>query len=652
MCDTNSSISAYAILIGINAYQEKPLEGSVRDVQRMQKHLEKISTSIQIEILTATRSQDPEARTPIEPQHLWPTHQNVISALTRVVSSAKPGDIVYIHYSGHGTRTGPYHSYSNSSAGDLALVLLDERNKGREKYLHGAVLAYHLKQMVDKGLVVTLVLDCCFSATVYRADDSRTRYLPYNPEPLLEAMTLTETLPEEKTVSSEYRDACMLPNWLIDPDGYAILAACGPHEMAKEIDPGTGQMQGALSYFLLSFLEISGLGTRHDIIHKYLGSKFREMRVHEQSPVLYGNRNQTFFHQSKFEDSGPVIPMIMGRDARLLLSVGDAHGVRMGDCFGVRRVNLAENSHREQSVSVRVVQVGGLTSRIEPLEGTLTLQPGWFATGFPRAYLQKYPVRLASDLLGLHGLLAVLEAQSISCHTDEEQPYSLYLAMNNNKRYEIYDRSGVDLQRIEHLPDMVQGETDLGSISDTLKHLMRYRFARELSNGVSSESFQESFDAHIISPSGEMYGPEHLIETDEGVKHQLVMTNKGKTALYVYVYNLGFNWQIVNISRGCEVVPPPNPDLGFRELKRRIATEVPKELKGKGIRECEDMIKVLITSQPTSFDLLELPKLNNVESVRRSTNRATTIRSSGYGHTGASENWAALNFPIRTFAIK
>ncbi|KAB8268076.1 caspase domain-containing protein [Aspergillus minisclerotigenes] len=371
MCDTNSSISAYAILIGINAYQEKPLQGSVRDVQRIQKHLEKISTSIEIQMLTATRSQDPEARTPIEPQHLWPTHQNVLSALTGVASSAKPGDIVYIHYSGHGTRMGAYHSYSNWSTGDLALVLLDERNKGREKYLHGAVLAYHLKQMVDKGLAVTLVLDCCFSATVYRRDDSRTRYLPYKPDPLSATTTLTETLPEKKTVSSEYRDACMLPNWLIDPDGYAILAARGPHEMAKEIDPGTGRMQGALSYFLLSFLEISGLGACHDVIHKYLGSKFREIRVHEQSPVLYGNRNQAFFHQSKFEDFGPIIPIIMSRDVSLLLSAGDAHGVRMGDCFGLRRIGTAENNPKGQSVSVRVVEVGGLTSRVELLEGTL-----------------------------------------------------------------------------------------------------------------------------------------------------------------------------------------------------------------------------------------------------------------------------------------
>jgi hypothetical protein len=68
---------------------------------------------------------------------------------------------------------------------------------------------------------------------------------------------------------------------------------------------------------------------------------------------------------------------------------------------------------------------------------------------------------------------------------------------------------------------------------------------------------------------------------------------------------------------------------------------VPAEVRKKGYRQCEDIIKVFITSQPTSFDSLELPKLG--ESVKRNaTSRAR--REEG----DSSEEWAALNFPIRT----
>ncbi|GES65892.1 peptidase C14, caspase catalytic [Aspergillus terreus] len=556
MCDTKPPISRYAILIGINAYQERPLKGSVQDVQRIERYLKEASTSVQIEMLTATRSDDDGgARRLMEPQHSWPTHRNVVSALTRVLSSAKAGDLVYIHYSGHGTRIGSQYLHSNWSTGDLALVLLDERNEGREKYLYGAVLASHLRKMVDNGLVLTLVLDCCFSAAVYRHDDSTVRYLPYNPD-------LSEDSAEE-TSSSGYghRDACMLPNWLINPDGYAILAACGPHEVAKEIDPGNGQMHGALSYFLLAFIEINGLGIRHDAIHKHLASQFQESNLHQQSPVVYGNRKQPFFQQSDFENPGAITSIIMNPDASLVLSAGNAHGIHIGDCFALQGMNSAEEDcslSSGHSLSIRVVQVGPLTSKVDLLGGPAPSPTStrWFATGYPRKYFQKYPVRLAGDLPHLHKLLRALEAQSLSCHMNEKQEYSFYITMNNNSQYEIHDRSG---NIIENLPDMVQGRIDFGTISNIVEHLVRYKFTRDLSNNIFAEQFQQLFDAHIISPSGVRYEPGHLIETDEGVVHLL----------------------------------------------------------GK----------------------LETGRLN----------KKATVRSSKYSRSGTPENWAALNFPIRTF---
>ncbi|KAJ5489858.1 hypothetical protein LT330_003213 [Penicillium expansum] len=643
MSDTNPPISRYAILVGINAYQEKPLEGSVRDVQRIERYLKEASTSVQTEMLTATKGDNNVGgRSLMEPQHLWPTHQNVISALMRVLSLAKAGDLVYIHYSGHGTRVGSKYLHSNWSTGDLALVLLDERNEGCEKYLYGAVLASYLRKMADKGLVVTLVLDCCFSAAVYRREDSRARYLPYNPD-------LANICAEETSRSGTGdRDASMLPNWLINPDVYAILAACGPHEVAKEIELGNGQMHGALSYFLFSFIEINGLGIRHDAIHKHLTSKFRESNLHQQSPVVYGNRNQPFFQQSDFGNPRVITSIIKNRDKSLMLSAGNAHGVSIGDCFALQGIDSEGDRSQSSghSLSVQVVQVGPLTSKVELLGSSASSlnRTTWFATGYPRIYFQKYPVRLAGDLPHLQKLLGALQALSLSCHMNEEQPYLFYITMNNNSQYEIYDVHG---KIIENLPDMVHGKNDFSSISNIVEHLVRYNFTRDLNNNTNAEQFQQLFDAHIISASGETYAPGNLVETDEGVVHRVIVTNKGQTELYVHIYSLGPSWQIVNISRGCEVIPPPNPDLGFKEMRRKFAMKVPTELVGKGHRQCEDTIKIIITSQPTSFDLLELPAVSKLGI--RTSNKKGTVRNGGYSRNGTSENWAALSFPIRTY---
>ncbi len=162
----------YAILIGIDAYPKNPLGSCVQDVQKIKKCLEGKVQSLAIRTLTASSGDSP-----LERLESWPTCHNVISALEAATSRAKPGDFIYIHYSGHGTRLKPYFDRSNQATGDLALVLLGG-DPSREMCLQGAVLAHRLKAMVDKGLVVTVVLDCCFSASVYRSAIPDVRYLP------------------------------------------------------------------------------------------------------------------------------------------------------------------------------------------------------------------------------------------------------------------------------------------------------------------------------------------------------------------------------------------------------------------------------------------------------------------------------------------
>ena len=107
--------------------------------------------------------------------------------------------------------------------------------------------------MVDKGLKVTLILDCCFSGSVYRRDDPGIRFLPYDPDIDLKFRSDVVNSADNGTGGSVSRDVSMLPNWLINPNGYAILAVCGPQEVARE-RKFDGQICGMLSYFLLATL--------------------------------------------------------------------------------------------------------------------------------------------------------------------------------------------------------------------------------------------------------------------------------------------------------------------------------------------------------------------------------------------------------------
>jgi hypothetical protein len=138
----------------------------------MKKYLEGMLNPVQIQMFTATEGAPSNSYGRAEDPMLWPTYDNMTSSLEKTTSSAKLGDFVYIHHSGHGTRMELSSEFSNRSTGDLALILFEEEKRNNIRYLRGLELAFLLKAIVDKGLMVTLVPGCCFSGSVWRQSET------------------------------------------------------------------------------------------------------------------------------------------------------------------------------------------------------------------------------------------------------------------------------------------------------------------------------------------------------------------------------------------------------------------------------------------------------------------------------------------------
>jgi Caspase domain len=650
MDNQHSVVTHYAILIGINAYQDKPLTCCVRDVQRIKEYLEGVSNPIHVQMFTASESIGAESSSPTEDLMLWPTYDNITSALSKITSLAKYGDFVYIHYSGHGTRGEPEpdDEFSNKDTGDLALVLLNRGKENHVRYLWGLELALSLKAMVDKGLVVTLVLDCCFSATIYRRDDPSVRFLPYDAE--VSSRYPLDILCPEKSLEHgagipASRDASMLPNWLLNPDGYAILTACGPHEEAMEFESKDGERHGALSYFLLlTWIKLGGLGKKHKDVYDHLRAEFRES-WRQQHPVFYGNKDQGFFGHVDSGIGTATIPIIKKQDGSLELQAGKAHGVYDGDGFVVYLMSSTELDSESEgnTMEAKVIHARALTSDLKPLNMTAThVEIKGTAKALTRSSFRKFPIRLAADLPYRDKWLTVLQERSLYVHNDDGNQCSFHIILDSSKEYRILDKSG---QKIINLPIMTQDQTRISSVCEIMEHLAKFELARDLANMVPADRFRESFSAKIIL-SGDAYDPGSLVEVehDEEAKLELELRveNKGNKDLYIYIYNLGPCWHVQNILYGSyKVIPPKNGEQGFTgTFKKKLKTVVPSEMRSH--RQCEDIIKVFVTSQPTSFDLLELPRLGGPVKKDRSS------RSSHDGGSPSSEDWAALNFLVRT----
>ncbi|KGN46707.1 metacaspase-5 [Cucumis sativus] len=137
-----------AVLIGCNYPGTKAeLRGCINDVKRMRQCLiERYGFSEDdIEILIDT-----------DESYTQPTGKNIRSALARLVRSADPGDFLFVHYSGHGTRL-PAETGEDDDTGYDECIVPSDMN---------LITDDDFRQLVDQvpeGCRLTIVSDSCHS---------------------------------------------------------------------------------------------------------------------------------------------------------------------------------------------------------------------------------------------------------------------------------------------------------------------------------------------------------------------------------------------------------------------------------------------------------------------------------------------------------
>jgi hypothetical protein len=141
-----------AFLVGINNYPNSPLRGCVNDVLLVYKILsEKFGfNNVDINIITDAQA----------------TKFNILNGLKKLTSNIKSGDIIYFHYSGHGSQV-VVKDWTNNSEPDgrdeiLCPIDLDWNNPLRDNDLRNIYIN------IPKGVKSTVVLDSCHSGTGLR----------------------------------------------------------------------------------------------------------------------------------------------------------------------------------------------------------------------------------------------------------------------------------------------------------------------------------------------------------------------------------------------------------------------------------------------------------------------------------------------------
>ena len=93
ICPPHARGTKRAVLIGINYVgQQNGLSGCHNDVRNIKEYLERVQGFQEKNMLILMD----------DGQHHAPTRKNIMDAFERLVQYSQPGDVLFIHYSGHG----------------------------------------------------------------------------------------------------------------------------------------------------------------------------------------------------------------------------------------------------------------------------------------------------------------------------------------------------------------------------------------------------------------------------------------------------------------------------------------------------------------------------------------------------------------------
>lgn len=346
------------------------LRGCVRDVEQVREY---IISQLKVDpsrIYTLTSTGTENGSEPKEKTTDLPTYGNIVSLFERIADEAQAGDIVCIHYSGHGARVKTsYQDLKGPNGLDEAIIPPDIACGGQ--YLLDVEIAILLYAMTKKRLIVTVVLDCCHSGSI----------TPSSGEPNcrgIEQIDALATGPHQRTAIPIPQDQPELMNSLkttygtvgrgvwCDPQGYELFAACRPGKKAYEECYQDGHWHGVLTYNLLASLKLGGANLTHGMLEQRLRATVTQEKS-SQTPIFAGNKHRYLFSSDERQHT-PTIAVTHVDRKNVILAAGKAHAVLCGSEYAIYPWNVNDFSDSNRRPKVRVIEVHNVESTAELFE--------------------------------------------------------------------------------------------------------------------------------------------------------------------------------------------------------------------------------------------------------------------------------------------
>ncbi|MBD2605954.1 caspase family protein [Scytonema hofmannii FACHB-248] len=665
--ETNQAPNLYALLIGVDCYMPNKLPdgscydhlgGCVRDINHVEAFLKDTRKVPETQILKLTASVNPENPNqgqPVEPPEKLPTRKNIVDNFRKLGEMALPKSQVYIQYSGHGGRAKTHYQDIKGDDGiDEGLVPTDI-GTSEGQYLRDLELAKLLKELVDKELVVTLVLDCCHSGGATRGDVQ------------IRGMNVVDDKPLQSTFEPVAELDILVANWkdlteqgtrglkavgLPETKDYVVLAACRQNEVAFEyaFNRETKERNGALTYWLLDTLRQQNPGQTYKDLFERIHAKIHS-QFPSQTPILIGEVNREIFGTDLAETVYAVPVLKVERNAQtgemqVKLAVGQVNGLGKGAEFAIYPRSTTDLTKKENRIAIaRIIQRGATESlcKLEPIEGkefkvedgdqAVLISPSINLVRKVSLVYQEEaaPAEQTQPALAFNKLLPEIYKQQANAleaikkalpgngwvelaeekvAEDDDEGVDYQVALNNNGEYEICDRTGHPFENIT--PVKLSRSDAAVTVVKRLVHLAKYHATAELDNQDKTSPLADKLVVSWLGTSddyqpGDKIPPRSQLQqfTDPsnptvkiGEYVFLSIHNNSSQDLNVAVLDLASDWSIE------QIYPGKGLNLETIEAGRKEVVPIPAGSAG------EDTVKVFATVGSANFRWLELPSLD------------------------------------------
>jgi hypothetical protein len=677
-----TSPSFYGILIGIDNYAPNrlpdgefypALHGCVRDVKLVETFFHRRLTYTNKHIHRLIAAHDGE-KTPLTSSDQLPTYENMVAAFEQVSRQGRAGDQVWIYYAGHGGRTPTCYPQAKGVHGyDEALVPC---NIGDEKarYLRDVEIGYLLKTMVEQGLLVTIVLDCCHAGGATRAARDNSDIAIRSIETIDTTVRPTDSAVASAQQLSAYWQALtrkgtrgfeISSGWLPEVEGYVLLAACRDFERAREQRQSEGQHNGVFTSCLLEAMwQMPSQSTYRMLYHRVRAQV--HSRFAQQTPQLEGEYDRIVFGAGYLQGNAAITVLDVqkgeaGAVPRILLDAGQMHALHEGAQFQIYSNPVRTQSGNEQPLAlVEIDELGPAVSRAIVHSGTTgVIEPGDQAvllTAGP-AHLRR-GIRILPPLANTDNAHELVEAINREggaflhlVHSNEAADF--LLTLDGDLSYQVQDADGQAIANLRPaLSQASPGAIDI--LVQRLVHLARYRNVLALENPGAPASLMGQLHVSLRRPSEEEQRLRHKSEAgaslvlEPGEKVELLLQNTSWSPLHVAILDLAQDWRIVQLY-------PPHDTCVITAQQGPVTIALEAKLE-PGYQEGTDTLKVFAGLHPSSFDWLSLPPLDQPESQVRGyeprnaleqlllTYHTNATRQRGF--SVIEKEWIALNIEV------